>query len=154
VFGAVFFFLVLLALIFSISARAEEPVRVRFQVLPPGEEMTLGSKGKARCYFLSDWLQLAKADNELYTLRAESDNLREIVRLLQEKQKNLHAVNQSLFDDKTILLERSRSLETDIKDCRSRLASCGSYAPWVIAIIGGTMGVIGVAIGIGAWMGS
>lgn len=147
------FLFLFFALFFSVHSAKAEPTKVEFKILPAGEE-TLLSTGKARCYLLQDWLKLSIADSELSLLRGESVNLRKIVDLYQKKVASMTEINQSLVDDKSMLTEKSAGFERGYTECQSRLESCSSPVPWVIALVGGVVGAVGIAFAAGNWLGN
>jgi hypothetical protein len=143
------------AVVFSLFvslAHASEPVKVNFQLLSPGEEVVL-AKGKARCYFLPEWLELAKADSELVMLRDASQNLNRVLELYQQKVKKMEDINKTLESDKTVMTTQNESLSKNVTYCQAQLDKCGSSAPWIVALAGGFIGVVGIAFAVGTWLG-
>jgi hypothetical protein len=128
------------------------PQVVDFKILPIGHDTTLPAPvGRVRYYLLNEFLQLATFDSELVSDRAQLVALGNIQTELKKQLGDKDTQIQALTAEKQIFSDRSARLDTDLTKCQHDLvnASKAPIWPYVVAIVGGVVGIFGV----GMWAG-
>jgi hypothetical protein len=122
---------------------------VHFRVLSSGHEGYVQSVGKIRYYLLDEYLQLAAFDSELFTLRAEAENGKEIELELKKQLDVKEVIIKSLESDTNTFKERSDRLDLNLKTCEVALGKASSNNtvwPYFVAAGGSILGIVGTTL--------
>lgn len=131
-----------------VPAVADTPHTIEFRILPPGHDGQIDGVGRARYFYLGEYLKLAEFDHELFVLRIDMENLRQVESalktILAQQGKELAA----LRSDIQILTARSQRLEGSWDACERKLQSCltGKKWPYWVGVIGTVVGLVGVGL--------
>jgi len=136
-------------MLFPVQACAQ--TIVTFKLMPPGHDGQVEGVGRARYYLLEEYLQLAQFDSELVKLRMDVETLRGVNKALTDQLVAQGAVIKSLLGDVELWRGKSNRIEDRWKQCEADLVSTSSPPLWsyIVAIIGGVVGLGGVAYAIG-----
>jgi len=141
--------LVFFAVSFSDPRPLQAQVVVTFKALPPGHDGQVQGVGRARYYLLNEYLKLAEFDSELFRLRADTKSLIDIETGLKKELEAKDVIIRTLESDKKILEDRSQRLNENWQKCEKALAACSPIWPYVVGILGASIGLVGFGIWVG-----
>lgn len=129
-------------------AEADTLRTLEFRILPPGHDGQVDGVGRARYFYLGEYLKLAEFDHELFVMRKDMENLREVESALKTILAQQGKELSSLRSDIQILTTRSQRLEGSWSDCEGKLQSCitGKKWPYWLGVIGTVVGLVGLGL--------
>lgn len=138
------------AALLLVASEALGQTTVEFKLLPPGHDGQVKDVGQARYYLLDEYLELAVFDKELVKLRADLQDLGDINAKLELQLKEKDKEIASLDRDKNILARRGMRLEKKLYKCEEEVIELagGPIWPYIVAIVGGAVGIAGVIYGV------
>jgi hypothetical protein len=148
VFSFLVSFALTLLLLVSFCSSAKGQTIVRFQVMSPGHEGVVPSVGKIRYYLLDEYLQLAAFDSELFKLRSDSENYKEIELELKKQLAAKDSVASTLKSDLEVFKARADRVDLNLKKCEVALAKASKPPVWPYALAAGgsLLGVVGATL--------
>lgn len=122
--------------------------RVEFRILPPGHDGQVEGVGRARYYYLGEYLKLAEFDHELFVLRKDMEDLQEVEAALKTILAQQGKELATLHNDIHIWKTRSQRIEESWNTCERQLQSCltGKVWPYWLGVIGSVVGLVGLAV--------
>lgn len=121
---------------------------LEFRILPPGHDGQVAGVGRARYFYLGEYLKLAEFDHELFVMRKDMENLREVESALKTILAQQGKELATLHNDIHILKTRSQRLEGSWDTCERKLQSCitGKKWPYWVGVIGTVVGLVGIGV--------
>ena len=140
----------MIAVLLSIALIAQ-PVSIEIHYMAPGEKVYLPTpKVWGKGFTLDEYKLLLQMDGDLYTtrqqLRLVDDIGLEWRNIIEEKNRTI----TSLEKDKKIMTTRTIRLEGNWDTCEKALieASSGPIWPYIVAIVGASVGIVGIVWGV------